>query len=77
MTQRVSEDDFLAFAARVLGVSPGALTLDSVYGAFPAWDSVMHLRLAMEFEVAWGVRLPFDEVPQMVRLRDFYERLSR
>ena len=73
----VSEEDFLSFAGRVFGVAPGTLALDTAYETIPEWDSVMHLRLAMEMEAAYAVRLPFELLPEMKTLRDFYERLPR
>ena len=73
----VPEQDFLSFAARVFGVAPTALSLDTAYETIPEWDSVMQLRLAMEVEAAYAVRLPFELVPEMKTLRAFYDRLPR
>ena len=73
----VAEQDFLQFAARVLGVSQNCLTLDLAYGGIPEWDSVMHLRLVMELEAAYGVSIPIEVVPELKTLGDFYGRISR
>lgn len=43
-------DDFIAFAASVLGVASERLTPETACGDIPEWDSVMHLRLVMEAE---------------------------
>ena len=36
----------------------------------------MHLRLAMEAEARYGVRLPFERLPEMRSLRDFFASLQ-
>ncbi len=69
--------DFLAFAARVLGVPAAALSLDTAYGSLPEWDSVMHLRLVMEFEAAYGASIPLEAVPELKTLGDFHARIPR
>lgn len=66
-----------AFAEEVLGAERGTLCLGSAYGEAPNWDSVMHLRLVMEFEERFGVRLPFEEIPKMGTLKDFADFLER
>ena len=48
-------DDFLEFAAGVLGVQRGTLTPQTEYGSLAEWDSVMHLRLVMETEARYGI----------------------
>ena len=72
-----SQSEFLVFAARVLGVSPDVLTLSTAYGSIPEWDSVMHLRLVMEFEAAYGVSIPIEAVPGLKTLGDFHGRIPR
>ena len=69
-------DDFISFAAGVLGVPPDALSPDTSCGSIPEWDSVMHLRLAMEAEARYGVRLPFEKLPGIHSLRDFLPYLE-
>jgi len=69
-------DELISFAAEVLGVPPGTLSPDSAFGSVPAWDSVMHLRLVMEIEARYGVRLPFEKLPQIRSLRDFLPYLE-
>ena len=64
-------DDFIAFAASVLGVPPERLTPETACGDIPEWDSVMHLRLVMETEREFGVRYPLERIPSMKTLRDF------
>ena len=64
-------DDFLFFAAEVLGVPPGTLTPETAYGSLPAWDSIMHLRLVMETEARYGSSIPLEVVPALRTLADF------
>ena len=64
-------DDFLLFAADVLGVPQGSLTLESACGSVPEWDSVMHLRLVMETEARYGTSIPLEAVPGLRTLADF------
>lgn len=64
-------EDFLAFAAEVLGVSRAELSPETRYGALPAWDSVMHLRLVMETEARYGKPIPLEAVPKLQCLADF------
>ena len=73
----VPESDFLEFAARVLGVAPDALSLATAYGSIPEWDSVMHLRLVMEFEAEYGASIPIEAVPGLKTLGDFHGRIPR
>ena len=71
----VQESDFVHFAAGVMGVSAEKLTLETAYGSIPEWDSVMHLRLVMEAEAAYGVSFPLEMVPALRTLADFYRRI--
>ena len=64
-------EDFLEFAAEVLGVQKGTLTPETEYGSLPEWDSVMHLRLVMETEARYGTSIPLAVVPQLRTLADF------
>ena len=64
-------DDFIAFAASVLGVPPERLSLETACGDIPEWDSVMHLRLVMEAEARYGVSIPLEAIPNLRTLADF------
>ena len=64
-------DDFIAFAASVLGVPPETLSLETACGDIPEWDSVMHLRLVMETEARYGVSIPLEMIPDLHSLADF------
>lgn len=69
-------DDFLDFAAQVLGVPRDVLAPETAYGSIPAWDSVMHLRLVMEAEAHYGSAIPLEAVPRLRTLADFEPYLS-
>ena len=73
----VTESDFIDFASQVLGVPAGGLSLSSAYGSMPEWDSVMHLRLVMEFDARYGTSIPIEAVPELKTLGDFYGRIPR
>ena len=64
-------DDFIAFAASVLGVSPETLTSETACGDIPECDSVMHLRLVMEAEARYDVSIPLEAIPNLHTLADF------
>jgi len=65
--------DFIFFAAELFGVSPESLSPETSHGSIPEWDSVMHLRLAMETEAHYGVRLPIERLPELNSLGDFMQ----
>ena len=69
-------DDFLAFAAEVLGVDASALAPATAYGSIPEWDSVMHLRLVMETEARYGSSIPLEAIPALRTLADFAPYLT-
>ena len=64
-------DEFMAFAASVLGVSTERLSPETACGDIPEWDSVMHLRLVMETEARYGVSIPLETIPNLRTLADF------
>ena len=64
-------EDFIAFAASVLGVPAERLSPETACGDLPEWDSVMHLRLVMEAEAHYGVSIPLEAIPTLHTLADF------
>ena len=72
-----AEDDFIAFAASVLGVPPEKLSPETACGDIPEWDSVMHLRLVMETEARYGVSIPLETIPNLHTLADFARAAAR
>lgn len=72
----VSEREFLEFAAEVLGVPVGKLSVETTYGSIPEWDSMAHLRLVMEVAAKFGVEIPFAEVTGVTSLWEFWRRIT-
>ena len=70
-------EEFLSFAAAVLGVPREALSPDTACGDITEWDSVMHLRLVMETEARYGVSIPLEEIPALRALADFARAAAR
>jgi len=68
----VALEDFLAFAAEVMGVPVSTLSAETAYESIPAWDSVMHVRLVMEISERYGVDIPLERVPGIRTLGDFW-----
>ena len=64
-------EDFIVFAASVLGVPAERLSPETACGDIPEWDSVMHLRLVMEVEARYGVSIPLETIPNLHTLADF------
>lgn len=71
--KKTSPEEFLAFAAGVLGVA--SLTMDDACGELALWDSVMHLKLVMETEAAYGISIPIERIAGLKTARDFYALL--
>lgn len=67
----VDPQEFAAFAARVFGVAPEAVSLETRRGSLPEWDSVAHLRLVMEAESHFGVFYPLERIPRLETIADF------
>ena len=62
---------FLAFAAGVFKVSRESLSGETRYESIPEWDSVAHIKLAMEAEKRFGVSYDIEKIPFMKTLDDF------
>jgi len=72
----VSEREFLEFAAKVIGVSSEALSLETAYGSLPEWDSMAQLRLVVEGAARYGVEIPFVDVVGVTSMWEFYRRFN-
>ena len=62
---------FVAFAAGIFKVPRQSLSGATEYGTIPEWDSVAHIKLAMEAERRFGVSYDIGKIPFMKRLDDF------
>ena len=65
---------FVAFVAEMLGVSRDSIDGGTAMGTVPAWDSVMHLRLAMEAEQRFGCSYPLEIIPSLRKIADFVDK---
>lgn len=72
----MGETEFLEFAAEILDVSAERLSLETTYASIPAWDSLAQLRLVMELQARTGVEIPFEDVPNVTSLWEFYRRVN-
>lgn len=64
-------DALLDLAARVFGVDRRSLSPGSRRGDIAEWDSINHIRLAMEAEELLGTRYAIERIPAMEKLEDF------
>ena len=71
-----SEQEFLEFAAGILGVPAEKLSLETTYGSIPEWDSIAQLRLVMEIAAKYKVEIPFAEVVNVTSLWEFLRRIN-
>lgn len=69
--------EFLQFAAGVMGVDADRLSADTQYGQFEVWDSLMQMRLIMEIEDRYNIEIPIDEVAEITKLGDFYKYIQK
>ena len=69
--------EFLQFAAQVMGVDAARLSEDTQYGQFEVWDSLMQMRLIMEIEEHYDIEIPIDEVADIEKLGDFYKYIQK
>ena len=49
--------------------------MDDACGELALWDSVMHLKLVMETEAAYGISIPIERIAGLKTARDFYSLL--
>lgn len=66
-------EKFINFVAERFECDPSELTLDTSYGVYEKWDSIMMLRLTMEIEDAYNVSIPIEAVGKIKTLSDLYE----
>ena len=63
---------FLEFVADLFECDVTDLSLDTEYGDYNAWDSMMMLRLIMEIEEKYGVCIPIEDAGKINNLADIY-----
>ncbi len=67
------ESNFLDFVASLMGCSRAEISMDTVYGEFDKWDSLMMLTLVMELEAEYEITIPMESVGNVKTLADLYE----
>ena len=72
----IDTDEFVGFAAGVLGVPAEKLSLETTYGSISEWDSMAQLRLVTEVAAKYGVEIPFAEVVNVTSLWEFLRRIN-
>lgn len=65
------DDQIVALAARVLGLSPDVLSVSNSQDTTIGWDSFGHINLALEIERHFGIRLSYANVTGARSLADF------
>jgi acyl carrier protein len=58
-------------------VDPQSVTLDTTASDIPGWDSVGHLALGSDLEVAFGISLDVDELMEMESVRDIVRIIEK
>ena len=64
--------EFCEFVAHVLGVSPTQVTPELGYGDIPEWDSIMHLKLVMELQAKYNVKIDISQIPELTTVQQLY-----
>ena len=67
------ETKYLEFVAEVMGSDAAEISMETAYGEFEKWDSMMMLTLVMEIEQEYGVSIPIEKMNKIHTLRDLYE----
>ena len=65
-------EKFLNFVADVMNVDSSEISLDTEYGTYEKWDSLMMLSLVMELEAEYGVSIPMESVANIKTLKDLW-----
>lgn len=65
-------ETFIDFVAELFECDPSELSLNTAYGEYEKWDSMMMLRLTMEIEEAYDVSIPVEAVGKIKTLSDLY-----
>lgn len=67
------ETNYLKFIAEIMGTDEEEISMDTAYGEFEKWDSMMMLTLVMEVEQEYGVSIPIEKMNEIHTLKDLYE----
>jgi acyl carrier protein len=69
--------NLIAFVADALKVVPEALTLESMVGDVPSWDSFAHVNLLMRIEEGYKIAFEADDLLSMETLGDILNAIRR
>lgn len=61
----------------ILGVSESAVSDETAYNSFPAWDSLKHLQMVATFETEFDIELEMDDIIAMENFRKVREIIGR
>ncbi len=67
------ETKYLEFVAEVMDTDITEISMDTAYGEFEKWDSMMMLTLVMEIEQEYSVSIPIEKMNKIHTLKDLYE----
>jgi acyl carrier protein len=63
--------------ANVLNVKTEDLSYESSMHEIEEWDSLNHLRLVSEVEESFGIEIPFDEMKNITKIKDFLKYFKK
>lgn len=66
-------EKFLSLVADVMDVDKDEICLDTLYGKFEIWDSLMMMRIIMEVEEKYGCIIPIEDISKINSLNDLYK----
>jgi acyl carrier protein len=61
----------------ILGADESAVTDETAYNSFPAWDSLKHLQMVAAFETEFDIELEMDDIIDMQNFRLVKEIIGR
>lgn len=70
-------DKFIGIVADLFGCDREELSLDTAYGEYERWDSMMMLRLIMEIEEEYAVSIPIEDAGKIKTLADMYRYVEK
>lgn len=65
-------ETFLTFVAEIMDTDPTEISLETEYGQYEKWDSLMMLTLVMELEAEYDVSIPMESIGEIKTLRDLW-----
>ena len=71
------EQNFLKLASKIFRVPEDSLSLSSTPDDIGQWDSMTHLRLVLEVESVYGIRIPMEKIGELKKLMDFYHYVEQ